>query len=196
MTMLESDDEFLSYMYYHSATERHLFSREHVTRLFNMAGLKEEQHFSHLSDFVAVNAEIVQPLVTKIRERFLGEAQSETLDQSALGAETMNAVARLNLKGPQVDFHMYLPVKSGRFDPERFSFPWPLAHGIWDGNSYTAEVDFEEDTNQVLLRWNDAYRTRFDLRLGAMLKKGLPIQLKQEQPAKIFAVVVADLSWL
>jgi len=200
MTMaLESDEEFLRYMYYHSTTERHLFSRKHVTRLFTMAGLKEGKDFSHLSDFEAVNAEVVQPLVEKIRGSRQGEAKSPVLDPSPPAPEpeaSMNVVARLNLKGPQIDFHMYLPVVSGRFHPANFSYPWPLVHGKWDAHEYTAQMDYDEEANIVVMRWSDDARTTFELKKGLMLKKGMQIGLNQQQPAKYFLLTVADLSWL
>lgn len=195
---LESDEDFLSYVYYHSETERHLFSRDHVVRLFRLAGAEGAVQPAQLSDFVGVNAEMAQPLVAKARERLRGEAKSEMLDSSPSAPEsgTSMNVARLNMKGPQIDFYMYLPVVSWRFHPANFSYPWPLVHGKWDGREYTAQLDYDEQMNIVVMRWSDDARTFFELKQGLLLKKGMQIGLNQQQPAKYFLLTVADLSWL
>lgn len=193
MAPLESDEEFLSYVYYHSETERHLFSRDHVVRLFKLAGAEDGVQPEKLSDFVGVGAEMAQPLVAKARERLRGKAESS---EPVSEPSTMTVVGRLHMKGPRIDFYMYLPLVSGRFQPGNFSFPWPLAHGKWDGNEYTAEMDYDERMNIAILKWSDGFRTTFELKIGLMLKKDMIIGLNQEQPAKYFALTVADLDWL
>jgi len=56
------DDELLSYAEIHSNTPRALFSREHVVRIFQMAGLDPP---TGLPDFVRFSKPEVVPVLTK-----------------------------------------------------------------------------------------------------------------------------------
>lgn len=65
---LETDDEFLDYMYWHSKTERHLFHRDHVRRLLMLSGHENpDEILAHQGEFLGVGEELALPLVEKAR---------------------------------------------------------------------------------------------------------------------------------
>lgn len=69
-----TDDFFLGYVEIHSETDRALFSREHVRRLHELAGVPVPD----VPPFAAMHADYAKPLVTKARQRL---AHNESTDQ-------------------------------------------------------------------------------------------------------------------
>lgn len=64
---LETNEEFLSYVYYHSQTDRHLFHTAHILRLLELAGEKPLRDLGE--GFLGVDFETAKPLVEKARLR-------------------------------------------------------------------------------------------------------------------------------
>lgn len=62
-----SDEELLGYAELHCKTERALFHRDHVVRIYGMAGLEVKS--SALPEFVAVHEDAMEPLVAAARRR-------------------------------------------------------------------------------------------------------------------------------
>lgn len=65
---LQADDAFLSYVCYHSRTDRALFSREHAERLVRMAGALELLPQLEHRDFIAIHADVADDLLIKARQ--------------------------------------------------------------------------------------------------------------------------------
>jgi hypothetical protein len=65
-----SDDDLIDYCYWHSRTELHLFHRDHIERLFKLAGKEEEwKALDVIAKFIGVDQWRMEPLVKAARER-------------------------------------------------------------------------------------------------------------------------------
>lgn len=65
-----TDDEFLSYCYWHAQTDRHLFHVDHARRLLQLVGEPEDRFDLPPGDraFVAMDFEFVAPRVQAARD--------------------------------------------------------------------------------------------------------------------------------
>lgn len=64
---LESNEDFLSYVWLHSTTPRALFSREHIIRLCELAGT--DRHIVAFGNWFSFHANEAHPLVEEARKR-------------------------------------------------------------------------------------------------------------------------------
>jgi len=62
-----TDEEFLGYVELHSRTERHLFSKEHAKRLWDLAGRTWTEEW--MPAFVGIDAETADRLIARARAR-------------------------------------------------------------------------------------------------------------------------------
>lgn len=64
-----TDDEVLDYCFHHSRTERALFHRDHIARLYELAGHKLS---GALPEWIVVRPAIIDPLVKTARAKLAG----------------------------------------------------------------------------------------------------------------------------
>lgn len=73
-----SDEEFLGYVDIHSQTPRHLFSKEHVFRLLEMAGVNPEfmDIRPPIPDFIPIDDHEARELIAMARDKKVKEYES------------------------------------------------------------------------------------------------------------------------
>ena len=105
MLALEADEDFLTYMKYHSRTERALFSKDQLERLFRLAG----RPCPLLQDaWVSAPYYAIQPLLEEAQARIKdtdmpAKKKNETIE---LGDEARDTIT--GFKGIVTSFHKYI----------------------------------------------------------------------------------------